>query len=169
MDTQERLEILKDAREKISNEIEELKKEIENKKPKYWKPVNGETVWSWFHVFDIPTAQVYMADSDVQNNECAEGELFPTKELCIEHHKEKVYKERWKRLSVESGEDENPWDGVHKHWCVYYSINTGELVPVCSLAAREADTYFTSCRLLEKAIRGLGKDNVKRYILGIKE
>ena len=169
MDKQERLSKLKEAQEKISNEIEELKNEIENEKPKYWRPVDGEWVWDWTYMVNIPMSQVYSAGNDTQDNKYAEGELFPTEELCEERHYEKVYKEKWKRLSIESGEDKNPWDGDHAHWYVSYNVANECLRMGPSYHTTDANVYFSSYEAAEKAIKELSEDNVKRYILGIKE
>ena len=169
MDKQERLSKLKEAQEKISNEIEELANEIENEKPKYWKPVDGERIWTWLYMFNEPAQTIYSDDNNTHKNKYAVGELFPTKELCIEHHKEKVYKERWKRLSIESGEDKNPWDGNHKHWYVSYNVRSESLVRTAFSLTKDNNVYFSSYEDVKDAIKEVGKDNVKRYILGIKE
>lgn len=169
MDKQERLMKLKEAQEKITNEIEELKNEIENEKPKCWKPVTGEKVWTWWYVANGPLSQVYLGAHDFHINKYEEGEYFPTKELCIEHHKEKIYKEQWRRLSIESGEDKNPWDGHHNHWYVWYDPRNSRLNIGALSYIKDANVHFVSYEAAENAIKEIGEENVKRYILGIKE
>lgn len=97
------------------------------------------------------------------------GEFFPTRELCREHQKERIYKERWKRLSIESGEDENPLDGVHEHWYVYYDVSHKCLSIDAICYMKSADVCFSSYEDAKDAIKEIGEDNVKRYVLGIKE
>ena len=175
-EAQERLVKLKASQEKISNEIEkfkneieELKTEIENEKSKCWEPVTGDVVYQWLVGAGCGIEVCYDEDKMNHKRLYEAGELFPTKELCKEHHKERIYKERWKRLSVESGEDENPWDGSNGHWCVAYSVEN-ECLRICSIYyTKDNNVYFSSCEAAENAIKEIGEDNVKRYVLGIKE
>lgn len=169
MDKQERLLKLKEAQEKISNEIEELKNEIENEKPKYWKPVAGDELHYWHIAAGYDLVIYYDEDKMAHKRQYEAGELFSTKELCEEHQKERIYKEKWKRLSIESGEDKNPWDGDHAHWYVSYSVANECLRMGPSYHTTDANVYFSSCEAAENAIKEIGEDNVKRYILGIKE
>lgn len=76
---------------------------------------------------------------------------------------------KWKRLSIEAGEEENPWDGKKCHWHCYTDVCGGELHFSFAALYRANGIYFPTEASLKAAIAELGEDNVKKYILNVKE
>lgn len=78
---------------------------------------------------------------------------------------------KWKGLSLEAGEADNPWDGEHEHWAV--CLNSGSNKDTLHYWVNEyvntGTTYFPSKKSLNSAIAELGEENVKKYILGVEK
>lgn len=97
------------------------------------------------------------------------GLLFRNEEDCIYDHNQRCIRKQFQDLAIEAGELDNPWDYVHEHWCVYYSVETGKLGAVFASTVYDGAIYFPSMKLLGKAIKELGEENVIKYICGIRD
>ena len=137
-------------------------------KSKVWKPEDEQIVYRILADGEITTFKYF-----AQNGYCINiyniGNIFPTPEAAKEELKRRKILKRWKDLSIESGEEENPWDGRHNHWYISYGISTKRLV--CYSCANEyyEGSFFASKESLQAAVKEIGEDNVKKYILNIKE
>lgn len=97
------------------------------------------------------------------------GNVFRTKEGAEEELNRRKILTKWKRLSIEAGEDKNPWDGNNEHFFMYFDVVRDKLITKSFVAVHMASIFFPSEESLENAITEIGEDNVKKYILGIKE
>ena len=97
------------------------------------------------------------------------GELYPTENDAIEGRKRKIFQAEWKRLAEESGEPNRAWDDSNYHWRAYYSALACEVRVSYHTNSREEATYFASKDAVQRAIRIIGDENVKQYILGVRE
>ena len=159
------LENLTDAeREQLMDLVEKANKS----KSKVWKPERGDKYWC------IGWAGAVLSDkwlNKIDDKEAyAIGNCFRTEEEIKEEITRRKMLKRWKDLSIESGEDDNPWDGNSLHWYAYLDYFHGECLACFGSKYDRYDiTYFPTRKACEEAIKELGKENVKKYILGVKE
>lgn len=101
---------------------------------------------------------------------CADefGFWFPTKEEAEDERTRRKMLTKWKRLSIEAGEDENPWNGTSGHWFVFLDPKSG-IGYNYHQYIRHGLVTFPSKASLKAAVAELGEDKVKRYILGVRE
>lgn len=104
-------------------------------------------------------------EDDVDGWNFSTGNCFRTKEEAEEAKIRLQMQTKWKRLSLEAGEADNPWDGKHEHWAVCF--NNDALYYWDFVNMNYGTTYFPSLKSLEAAIAELGEENVKKYILGV--
>lgn len=134
-------------------------------KSKIWKPEYGE-----YYLIcsggNIGRMLWYGDNSDKGAYEI--GNVFPTKEEADEELTRRKILTKWKRLSIEAGEDENPWDGNHEHFFIYFDVVRDKLVTKAFTGVHMASIFFPSEESLDNAIEEIGEDNVKKYILDVK-
>ena len=153
-----------------AEEREQLMKLVEKggkPEPKVWEPKEGEKYWflnSWSEV-----KEVTYFDDTLSKRLLAFGNLFPTREAANEERKRKVMIARWKRLSIEAGEDDNSWDGEHHHWAVSWDYRGKRFQYFAYESSKYMNHHFPSADSLKAAIAELGEENVKKYILGVRE
>ena len=150
-------------------EREQLMKLVEkannNLKSGIWKPQEGESVYICFG-----NGTIYQDLYSCNYRDYLEyGLLFQTREEAeFEVRRRKILK-HWKDLSIESGEEENPWDGENQHWVATYDYYSRDVVCDAHMVFRTSDIYFSSKMKIISAIEEIGEENVKKYILNIKE
>ena len=151
-------------------ERESLMKLIEkaNKsKSKVWKPTHKrETYYSIKGTGNVVTYVWNDDDMDAKIYEI--GNCFRTQTEAEEEVTRLKMLKYWKDLSIESGEDENPWDTYQYHFYVGYQHDIGQLRICSSKITQYESVCFKSENACRAAIKELGEDNVKKYILGIK-
>ena len=136
---------------------------------KVWKPATGQM--TYVITADNNVDDLRYNDSHNYDHEAYEiGNIFPTKEAAKEEAKRREILKRWKDLSIESGEEEKLWDNKHMHYAVYYSYGRKQVdITYHSHYRFESTTYFATEASLNAAIKEIGAENVKKYILNIKE
>lgn len=153
-----------------AEEREALMKLVEKsneKKSKVWKPTLGERFYviSSYGVLDCRT----WYDDAFCTNLFEIGNVFPTLDAAEEELTRRKMLTKWKRLSIEAGEGENEWSGENDHWEIGYSHLTSELETYHLTNCKYSEVYFPTKESLLAAIEEIGEDNVKRYILGVKD
>ena len=145
-----------------------LVEKSQEKKSKVWKPTLGER---FYVISTCGTLDCRTWQDDVPCTNLFEiGNVFPTLDAAEEEVTRRKMIAKWKRLSIESGEDENQWDNTNKHWSVCYNYRNNELDSGTNLHSyKYEETYFPTEDSLLVAIKELGEDNVKRYILGVRD
>jgi hypothetical protein len=138
-------------------------------KSKAWKPAHGQTVY------------VLTADNKAgtlrYNDRCNHydrmayeiGNIFPTNEAAEEEAKRRKILKRWKDLSIESGEEENPWDNKHMHYSVFYNCMKKTTEIFITDDTKRDSVYFATEKSLRAAIKEIGEENIKKYMFNIKE
>lgn len=134
-------------------------------KSKVWKPKLKDAVYILYSDGEILH---YNYDNRLSIN-YELGNLFPTKEAAEEELKRRKIIKRWKDLSIESGEEDNPWDGKCVHYYAYFDYSKGSIEITNAWVCRCKEAYFTSSKSIKEAITEIGKENVKKYILNVKE
>jgi hypothetical protein len=138
-------------------------------KRKVWKPATGQMVY-------IITAEnkvnvfCYNDRNSYDRMAYEIGNLFPTKEAAEEAAKRRKILKRWKDMSIESGEEENPWDCERLHYEAYYSYSIKHVdIAYCRYYKYESTTYFATENSIRDAIKEIGEENIKKYIFNVKE
>lgn len=136
-------------------------------KSKVWKPKVGEEYW----VLNSTgyCALIKCGDSSYDMSTYSIGNCFPSKEEAVEAKQTLKYRAMLKRFSIESGEEDNPWDGEHEHWYICYNTNTKKFYVDCFLNNVYFSIHFASKESALDALATIGEENYKRFILGIKE
>lgn len=68
------------------------------------------------------------------------------------------------RFSIENGEGENPWDGNHNHYDIYWSYNTESFEVIkCNYSKALNSVYFPSKELARRAIDEIIKPFMKEH------
>ena len=150
-------------REQLMHLIEKSSK----KTSKMWKPELGDQ----FYII-LSNGDVFKQAWDGGPNDehfYLIGNIFRTKEEAKEEVERIKLLTQWKQLSIESGEDENPWGKNSRHYFAYYSYNSSSISFDFAECCRSNRIYFPSMESLKKAIQIVGYENVKKYILGIEE
>lgn len=144
-----------------------LVKKANGEKSKIWKPKYGD--WVWYVDTGEAKSTQWIECSNWREYLYSIGALFQTKEEAEFHSMQEIMLAKWKRMSIEAGEDENQWDSTHRHWHVVYDYYNHKLILNWVSSLRTSDVCFPTKESLESAISELGEKNVKKYILGIKE
>ena len=157
--------------ENLSNEEREqlmhLIEKSSKKTSKMWKPELGDQ----FYII-LSNGDVFKQAWDGGPNDehfYLIGNIFRTKEEAKEEVERIKLLTQWKHLSVEAGEDENPWDSDKRHWYVYYDYGLKILDMSFNDTFNSGKVYLPSVKSLKNAIETVGEENVKRYVLGVKE
>lgn len=95
--------------------------------------------------------------------------VYKTEQEAQEAAKEMVIRELFKRRSIEAGEPENKWSPSNYHWYVYFSKSDGLAYRCVSCAYIDGTIYFPTRETLHATVQELGADNIKRYLLNVKE
>ena len=155
--------LTKEEREQL---MKLVKKASEGKESKIWKPKDGQ---GYYTIFNGEICNYYWNGVSFDEQAFAVGDVFLTREEAVEELERRKILTQWKRLSVEAGEEENPWDANNCHWYVFYKSNLKEIDIDFYSEFNLGIVYFPSLESLENAIQIIGEENVKKYILGVKE
>lgn len=148
-----------------AEEQEAVKQLAEKKKKPYWVPKYGDIYYYLGSDGSICTTIDYEDAVDKWNS--FTENCFETEEEAEEAIMRLQMQTKWKRLSLEAGEADNPWDGEHKHWVVFFA--NGALHYWDHTSINYGVTHFPSRESLEFAVAELGEENVKKYILEVEE
>lgn len=151
----------------LTEEEQETVKRLAEKKKPYWVPEKGETYFLIDEYGCIDYTQNDEKDGD--DFTISIGNCFKTKEEAKEAITRLQMQTKWKRLSLEAGEAENPWDKKHGHWYLFYDSTTSIILIYNNVYLRNDSISFPTKESLEAAIDELGEENVKKYILGVEE
>ena len=161
----------------IKNEINELKKRIAEletrleekkvKKGKIWKPEESE---EYYYLNGCGYTRDIYTESEIDLIEVANGNCYSTKEKAeFEANREKYT--RLFRQYVEQHSEPLDWkDDEQEKYSVYYNYSIKKLEFGYYYSYRDVSTIFaSSIEVLKEAIDYVGEDNIKKYILEIKE
>lgn len=151
----------------LTAEEQETVRRLAEKRVPYWKPKEKE---KYFVITEDADIDSYAwCDDRNDNASFALGNCFKTEKEAKEAIKKLQMQTKWKRLSLEAGEADNPWDGENMHWFAYWHCLSKELRYDFSGMWKQEKTYFHSKESLKAAIAELGEENVKKYILEVND
>lgn len=163
------------TQQEYENEIKELKErleklevaKIEEPQPKRWKPEYDDDYW-YVDSFGFVKDTSRNTDS-FDNWTMLTDNCFKTKEEAEEHKKQIEYTARYKNYIEEHSE---PLDWNDKHTYRYLAkfdyddnkVNVG----YCLDWKFQGVIYASSEQVIWNAIKEIGEDNFKKYVLGVK-
>lgn len=158
------LKELKKQIEEINKKIKELEKQ-ENKKGYIWKPNLNE------EYYFIKTDGDILSDINnqaiIDNFRIDRGNYYKTKEEAEYQAKVQKYTNLFRKY-VEEHSEPIDWGNQHK-WALVYNTHQGEMdyhtEPVLKY---QGAIYASSKEVLQEAIDFVGKENVIKYVLGVK-
>ena len=95
------------------------------------------------------------------------GNVFKTEAEAKFEVQRLKYLTQYKRLSIEAGELENPWNNDSPHYYAYYDCKCNSLDFVSCYWFRDGLIYFPTRESCKNAVNTIGEENFKKYILGI--
>lgn len=162
-------------KDKIINELQEKLAEAEKievdkpkqpKQPERWKPKKYELYWL---VSEGNICQsVWYSDSDDKWRYLT-GNCFKTEEETEEYKNQIEYTARYKNYIEKYNYPINWSDNNQEKWYAYFGFYSNE-IKVCSSYAwkKQGIIYASSKQIILDAIKEIGEDNFKKYVLGVK-
>lgn len=158
---------LENLSEQERDSLMKLIEKANKSQSKVWKPEMNEKYWA---VIIDGSIVFHLWKNDYFDNGVYNiGNCFRTEEEAKEEVTRLKMLKRWKDLSIDSGEEDNPWDGNTTHWYVFVSSYDKQICLGLVSGVCDANIFFPTKEACEAAVNELGEDNVKKYILGIKE
>lgn len=154
--------------DELTKEEQETVKRLAKKKEKpYFVPNKQER---YFFILSDATFDDSMCHGDIMDiGAVSIGNCFKTEKEAKEAITRLKMQTKWKRLSLEAGEADNPWDEEHEHHFAYWNYVEEEICYYHHCLGNSGQIYFPSEKSLEAAIAKLGEENVKKYIFGVTE
>ena len=152
----------------LQDELEQLKAaKIETKQPKRWKPEYDETYWLVDYNGNI-------CNADWGNDPADEwvyltGNCFKTKEQAEEYRNQIEYTARYKNYIEEHSEPIDWEDEDQEKYCAEYGYRERAISIYSYTTWRYQGTiYANDEQIIWDAIKEIGEDNFKKYVLGVK-
>lgn len=151
----------------LTEKEQETVKRLAEKKNPYFVPKKGEAYYNVSGYGCIAKTQNEKFDGD--DFAISIGNCFCTVAEAREAITRLQMQMKWKRLSLEAGEAENPWDGKHEHYYVYWDSADKKIDNDYHDMWKDGQIFFPSEKSLKAAIDEIGEENVKKYILGVND
>lgn len=138
-----------------------------NPKSKVWKPENGDDCF--FLAGDGSVNKCSYGEYNFNKEYYKHGNVFKSEEDAKEEAKRRMVLTQWQRLSVESGEDEHPWNGKEYHFYCYYKYDSKEISYYWDIGEKRESVYFATSDSIINAVKEIGEDVVKKYVLCVSD
>ena len=151
----------------LENQIEELKMaKVEEPQSKRWKPNKNEIYWV---NESTGTVDSRVWDNDRYDNwQYLTGNCFETNVEAEEYKKQIEYTSRYKNY-VDEHSDPIDWEGEQKKWYAEFDTEDGNIEVNCVYGYKgQGVIYASSEQIIKDAIKEIGEDNFKKYVLGVK-
>lgn len=152
----------------LQDEIEKLKKiKVEEpKKKSIWKPAQNESYYIYYagHTTNARNTQTTLDDVRFKD-----FEYYKTEEEALYGGLVHRYTEMFRRY-VEEHSKPLDWNDIGKNkWFLKWSFyEGGDIIFDCNSKIKtQGVVYASSMEVLEDAIEFVGRDNVKKYVLGV--
>ena len=161
------------TQQEYENEIKELKErlekleaKIEEPQSKRWEPEHNEHYW----LIEGESIHESLWFNDADDNwRYLTGNCFKTKEEAEEYKKQIEYTARYKNY-IEEHSEPLDWhnESQYKYFPEFYS-NEGRInIDYYCTIKHQGVIYASSEQIIEDAIKEIGEDNFKKYVLGVK-
>lgn len=108
-------------------------------------------------------------DDEFDNNIFELGYSFPTYQEAYDATESLKFALKWHFLSINAGEPDNEWNGLNQHFFPSWDYTENRVITRIADAVKVPCVTFPSLSSLLTAEKILGMENVKKYILGVKE
>lgn len=108
-------------------------------------------------------------DDEFDNNILELGYSFPTYQEACNAAESLKFALKWHFLSINAGEPDNEWNGLNQHFFPSWDYTENRIITRIADAVKVPCVTFPSLSSLLTAEKILGTENVKKYILGVKE
>lgn len=162
------------TQQEYENKIKELQDELEKLKAakiadssKRWKPNKYETYWLVDNCGGA--GEVTWQNGDYDKWLYLTGNCFKTKEEAEEYKKQIEYTARYKNY-IEEHSEPLDWKDLQqdKYFACYDFYNRLQIVINNASVWKGSDIYASSEKIIKAAIKEIGEDNFKKYVLGVK-
>ena len=153
--------------EKLKQQIKELKLVKVADKGGRWRPELDEWYWT---VYDTGRCGNCNWDNDsIDKWRYLTGNCFKTEEEAEEYRKQIEYTARYKNYIEEHSEPIYWNNGFQWKYYAIVNCNKGEIdTDESNNWKRQGVIYASSKQVIEDAIKEIGEDNFKKYVLGVK-
>ena len=151
----------------LQDELEKLKAaEIKAEQPKRWKPTKRD---KYMFVGGIGVGYEIWGDTVFDDWCYLTGNCFKTFEEAEEYKKQIEYTARYKNYIEEHSEPLN-WkdDGQVKYYATFSYISNSIIFQYRGTLLEQGVIYASSEQVIWDAIKEIGEDNFKKYVLGVK-
>lgn len=152
----------------LQDELEKLKKEkIEAEQPKRWKPKENGEYWTVDVEGQVDNVSAY--PDEIVEWDFLTGNCFKTKEEAEEYKKQIEYTARYKNY-IEEHSEPIDWRNPDQPKCYAefdYRINKIN-VDWYDTVKFQGTIYASGEEIIWDAIKEIGEDNFKKYVLGVK-
>lgn len=135
-------------------------------KSKVWKPEHGNS-YICINADGGLTFVSSWTNSKTDQERYQLGNVFKTEAEAKFELQRRKYLTQYKRLSIEAGELENPWNKISMHHYAYYGTESKGIEFTYLKCMHGMEIYFPTREGCENAVKTIGEENFKEYILGI--
>lgn len=158
----EKDKLIKELRDKLAEA-----EKIEVEQPKRWKPKECEEYWTVDVEGQVDCVDAY-PDKIIEWDYLI-GNCFKTKEEAEEYKKQIEYTARYKNYIEEHSEPLDWKDDGQAKYGAYYDFEDKNIgVDTAKIFKDQGTIYASSPEIIENAIKEIGEDNFKKYVLGVK-
>lgn len=141
--------------------IDEFKKKTNERK---LKPQIGEIYWIIDESGTVHNTS--WGNLEIENDRWDCGNAYKTeKEAIDELEKRKVETELKRYAKMYNDPDKEMWDGENTHYELCYNVVSKHIECYSVLITRRNQVYFTSEGIAKNALKEIGEDRIKRYLL----
>lgn len=158
---------VQDVIKKAQDKLEQLKAAKIADGGKRWKPEGHDIYWV---VAGIGRVIDYTWRDDTTDNWFyLTGNCFKTKEEAKEYKKQIEYTARYKNYIEEHSEPLDWKDNRQVKYGAYYDFEDKNIsVDTTKIYKDQGKIYASSEQIIKDAIKEIGEDNFKKYVLGVK-
>lgn len=152
----------------LQDELEQLKAaKIEVEQPKRWKPEYGEIYWKVESNGYV--CHLHWGDDCCDDWRYLTGNCFQTKEEAEEYKKQIEYTARYKNY-IEEHSEPIDWNNrtSYKYYAIFNFDNNKIEIDDFWYTKVQGTIYASSKQIIWDAIKEIGEDNFKKYVLGVK-
>jgi tRNA U34 5-carboxymethylaminomethyl modifying enzyme MnmG/GidA len=163
------------TRQEYENELKELRErlekletaKIEELQSKCWEPNENDMYWTVGGAGDIDN--VRWDNDNYDNWHYITGNCFKTEEEAEEYKKQIEYTARYKNYIEEHSEPLDWSDDEQQKWKMSMNWSQNIIETTVNYNGKvQGAIYASSEQILLDAIKEIGEDNFKKYVLGVK-
>ena len=156
----------------LQGELEKLKAaKIEAEQPKRWKPKSNQGYWAvgCNVTYGGKVLEFVWSNDDFDKWCYLIGNCFKTKEEAEEYKKQIEYTARYKNYIEEHSEPLDWHNEYQQKYTSFFDFDKNKIVIGDYFVSKfQGVIYASSEQIIWNAIKEIGEDNFKKYVLGVK-